>query len=158
MSTADLLEDSDSPFSPFCSDVSPPNSTSVFSNQSADAFARYIQRGGGYIGIHCASATAFSNPFYGRLVGAFFQYHPEIQPVGIKALNTDNPSTSRFPSILNIDEEVRVGNGKKEWSGCPRFSPHLLYPLVILAGLSLLYRSSRYSGKREHPLDQCNTL
>jgi hypothetical protein len=40
-------------------------------------------------------------------VGAFFDYHPEIQPVGIKALNTNNPSTSRFPSVLNINEEVR---------------------------------------------------
>lgn len=88
------------------SDVSPPNATTVFSNASANAFAKYIESGGGYIGIHSASATAFLNPFYGRLVGAFFQYHPEIQQVGIKALNTNNPSTSRFPSELTINEEV----------------------------------------------------
>ncbi|UZJ56390.1 hypothetical protein CBS101457_005710 [Exobasidium rhododendri] len=87
-------------------DVSPPNDTSVLSNASADAFAKYIESGGGYVGIHCASASLFSHPFYGRLVGAFFDYHPEIQPVGIKALNTDNPSTSRFPAVLNINEEV----------------------------------------------------
>jgi type 1 glutamine amidotransferase len=98
---------------PFHSDVSPPNATSVFSNASADAFAKYIERGGGYIGIHSASATAFLNPFYGHLVGAFFQYHPEIQPVGIRAVNTDNPSTSRFPSVLNINEEV-CGQHDKE--------------------------------------------
>lgn len=89
-----------------CSDVSPPSATTVFSAQSADAFAKYIMGGGGYVGIHCASATAFLNPFYGRLVGAFFRYHPEIQPVGIRAINTNNPSTSRFPQVLNIDEEV----------------------------------------------------
>lgn len=93
---------------PSRSDVSPPNATTVFSNASADAFAKYIEQGGGYIGIHSASATAFLNPFYGRLVGAFFQYHPEIQQVGIKAINKDNPSTSRFPSELTIDEEVRM--------------------------------------------------
>jgi hypothetical protein len=45
-------------------------------------------------------------PPYGRLVGAFFDYHPEIQEVGIRALTNDNPSTSKFPDILTIDEEV----------------------------------------------------
>lgn len=48
----------------------------------------------------------FPWPFYGRLIGAFFNYHPEIQPVGFKALTKDHPSTSRFPDVLNINEEV----------------------------------------------------
>lgn len=69
-------------------------------------FARYIQQGGGFVGVHSASACLYDTPFYGRLIGAFFDYHPEIQQVGIKALTTENPSTSKFPDPLTIDEEV----------------------------------------------------
>lgn len=89
------------------SDQSPPNSGSILSDAAAKQLAAYIQMGGGFVGVHSATATMFTWPFYGRLIGAFFDYHPEIQEVGIKALNNDHPSTSRFPALLNIDEEVR---------------------------------------------------
>lgn len=48
----------------------------------------------------------YDTPFYGRLVGAFFDYHPEIQPVGIRALTNQNPSTTKFPTSFQIQEEV----------------------------------------------------
>ncbi|MCB0579213.1 MAG: ThuA domain-containing protein, partial [Phaeodactylibacter sp.] len=37
-----------------------------------DAFERYIQAGGGYVGIHLAAGTEYDWPWYGRLVGARF--------------------------------------------------------------------------------------
>ena len=40
------------------------------------------------------------------MIGAYFDYHPEIQPVGIKALTNENPSTSKFPTSFQIQEEV----------------------------------------------------
>ncbi len=43
------------------------------------AFENYIQLGGGYAGIHAASFTEYEWPWYGRLVGAYFDTHPEIQ-------------------------------------------------------------------------------
>ena len=33
---------------------------------------RYIQAGGGFVGIHAAADTEYSWPWYGKLVGAFF--------------------------------------------------------------------------------------
>ena len=43
------------------------------------AFERYIQSGGGYVGVHAAADTEYSWSWYGRLAGAYFKSHPAIQ-------------------------------------------------------------------------------
>lgn len=40
------------------------------------AFMRYIQAGGGYVGIHAAADTEYHWPWYGKLAGAWFKSHP----------------------------------------------------------------------------------
>lgn len=88
-------------------DVDPPGVGTVLDGQGLRNFASYIQNGGGYFGIHSASATLFGAPFYGRLVGAFFDYHPEIQNVTVKAVGESHPSTSIWPEEgLRIYEEM----------------------------------------------------
>ncbi len=44
-------------------------------NQEA-AFERYIQAGGGYVGIHAAADTEYHWKWYNNLVGAYFSGHP----------------------------------------------------------------------------------
>lgn len=39
-------------------------------------FNRFIQAGGGYVGIHAAADTEYDWPWYGDLVGAYFKNHP----------------------------------------------------------------------------------
>ncbi len=46
-------------------------------------FERYIQAGGGYLGIHAATDTEYEWPWYGRLAGAFFLDHP-ITPSNVQ--------------------------------------------------------------------------
>lgn len=43
------------------------------------SFERYIRAGGGYAGIHAASDTEYEWPWYGGLVGAYFDRHPAVQ-------------------------------------------------------------------------------
>ncbi|GAA0526307.1 ThuA domain-containing protein [Chitinophaga japonensis] len=43
--------------------------------QEAD-FERYIQAGGGFVGIHAATDTEYDWGWYGQLVGAYFDNHP----------------------------------------------------------------------------------
>nr|WP_295922014.1 ThuA domain-containing protein [uncultured Dyadobacter sp.] len=58
--------------------------TVVFLNTTGDildaeqqnAFERYIQAGGGYVGIHAATDTEYEWPWYGALAGAWFLDHP----------------------------------------------------------------------------------
>jgi len=40
------------------------------------AFEQWLRAGGGFIGLHAAADTAYDWPFYGELVGAWFDSHP----------------------------------------------------------------------------------
>ena len=58
------------------------------------AFEAYIRAGGGYVGIHAASDTEYSWPWYGELVGAYFDSHPAIQEATIEVADQLHPSTN----------------------------------------------------------------
>ena len=62
------------------------------------AFERYIQAGGGYAGIHAASDTEYDWPWYGNLVGAYFNNHPAGTPSAtVKVEDPAHPSTAGLP-------------------------------------------------------------
>ncbi|MBD7923525.1 ThuA domain-containing protein [Xanthomonas sp. CFBP 8703] len=50
------------------------------------AFESFVRNGGGFVGVHSAADTGYAWPWYGRLVGAWFQGHPpglqstQVQP------------------------------------------------------------------------------
>ncbi|MCE7042373.1 ThuA domain-containing protein [Dyadobacter sp. CY312] len=48
----------------------------ILNNEEQSAFERYIQAGGGYVGIHAATDTEYDWPWYGQLAGAYFLDHP----------------------------------------------------------------------------------
>jgi len=48
----------------------------VLDNDQQTAFERYIQAGGGYVGIHAATDTEYDWPWYNKLAGAWFLDHP----------------------------------------------------------------------------------
>ncbi len=68
----------------------------VLNDDQQAAFEAYIQSGGGYAGVHAASDTEYSWPWYGELVGAYFQSHPENQNATIKVEDHAHPSTSHL--------------------------------------------------------------
>ena len=44
------------------------------------AFERYMQSGGGFVGVHSATDTEYDWNWYGKLVGGYFQSHPAGTP------------------------------------------------------------------------------
>ncbi|GAB3558252.1 ThuA domain-containing protein [Spirosoma fluminis] len=48
----------------------------VLNTEQQSSFERYIQAGGGYVGIHAATDTEYEWPWYGKLAGAYFLDHP----------------------------------------------------------------------------------
>lgn len=81
----------------------------VFFNTTGDvlddthqlAFERYIQSGGGFVGIHSAADTEWRGnqwPWYTRLVGAAFLAHPNtpsnVQEARLEVVDGDHPSTA----------------------------------------------------------------
>lgn len=66
-------------------------------NQQA-AFEQYIRNAGGFVGIHSASDTEYTWPWYGQLVGAYFLSHPPGTALAtIKVADTAHPSTATLP-------------------------------------------------------------
>jgi cytochrome c len=70
----------------------------VLDDTQQAAFQRYIQAGGGYAGVHSASDTEHDWPWYGELVGAFFDAHPRNQDATIKVADRVHPSTAHLPA------------------------------------------------------------
>jgi type 1 glutamine amidotransferase len=77
----------------------------VLNQDQMAAFQRYIEAGGGFVGIHSASDTEHAWPWYGRLVGAYFFSHPAIQSADIRVQDFSNPSTSFLPKIWQRTDE-----------------------------------------------------
>ncbi|KAI1120427.1 Crp/FNR family transcriptional regulator [Nemania abortiva] len=65
----------------------------------------YINNGGGFVGIHCASAGMRSEPWYGELVGAYFTNHPEPQNSVVRAENKDHCILSGMPEDFKWFDE-----------------------------------------------------
>jgi type 1 glutamine amidotransferase len=59
------------------------------------AFESYIKGGGGFAGVHAASDTEYDWPWYGNLVGAYFNNHPAGTPTAtVKVEDPAHPSTA----------------------------------------------------------------
>jgi len=89
--------------------------------QQAD-FERYIQGGGGYVGIHAASDTEYDWPWYGKLVGAYFNGHPNnpnVRKGTFRILNTEHPSTRFLQGRTTWEREDEFYNFKSIYHGEP---------------------------------------
>ena len=77
----------------------------VLNSTQQAAFEAYIQGGGGYVGIHSASDTEYSWPWYGELVGAYFDNHPLQQNATVIVEDSAHPATAGISSPWNRFDE-----------------------------------------------------
>ncbi len=97
----------------------------VLNAEQQAAFERYIQAGGGYVGIHSAADTEYEWAWYGNLMGAYFDSHPHnpnVREARIRVTDTDHAATESLPQ-----DWVRTD----EWYNYRSFYPGL----TILAQL-----------------------
>lgn len=69
------------------------------------ALERFVQGGGGWVGIHAAADTEYGWPWYGELVGAWFASHPATQSATVRVLDQDHPSTSALQQVWSRTDE-----------------------------------------------------
>jgi glucose/arabinose dehydrogenase/cytochrome c551/c552 len=81
------------------------NTGDVLNHYQQAAFERYIQAGGGYMGIHAAADTEYSWPWYGKLVGAYFKSHPKEQPAKIIVQDKTHISTKHLGDTWELTNE-----------------------------------------------------
>ncbi|MDH5604924.1 MAG: ThuA domain-containing protein, partial [Cyclobacteriaceae bacterium] len=72
--------------------------------QQAD-FERYIQSGGGFVGIHASADTEYDWTWYGELNGAYFKSHPKVQPAKLKVVDKSNPCTAMWEEVFDHEDE-----------------------------------------------------
>jgi len=87
-------------------------------NQQA-AFEKYIQAGNGFVGVHAAADTEYDWEWYGKLVGAYFESHPNnpnIREAKIIRLNKRNISTK------HLDDEFTRND---EWYNYKNINPNI---------------------------------
>ncbi len=73
------------------------NTDVLMNNYEENAFQRYIEAGGGFVGVHAATDAGYHWGWYQRLVGATFNGHPEIQTATLHVVDKDNISTKGLP-------------------------------------------------------------
>ncbi len=83
--------------------------------QQAD-LERYMQAGGNFVGIHAAADAEYDWYWYGRLVGAYFDSHPQIQRAVLHVIDKNHPSTRALP-----DEWKRTD----EWYNFKKINPDI---------------------------------
>ncbi|MGJ8680529.1 ThuA domain-containing protein [Paraglaciecola sp.] len=118
------------------------NTTGDILNEAQQvAMERYIQAGGGFVGIHAATDTEWKGDWiwYRRLVGGVFASHPNtpsnVQTARIQVMDKTHPSTAHLPDnflmadewydfkslsnrridIMKVDETTYSGGGHGEY-------------------------------------------
>jgi type 1 glutamine amidotransferase len=105
------------------------------------AFERYVGKGGGYMGVHAAADTEYDWPWYGRLVGAWFDSHP-------KGLQTTRVRFEGDAAVLALNWQVtdELYNYRRNPRGTVK----------VIATVD----ENRYQGGKmgaDHPIAWCHT-
>ena len=69
------------------------------------ALMRYVQAGGGFVGLHSVTGTERQWPWFKRLVGGTFVKHARHQPFKEIIIDPTHPSVSFLPKIWERDDE-----------------------------------------------------
>jgi glucose/arabinose dehydrogenase len=103
--TRDATYFTDAGLAPYSAIVFLSTTGNVLDHRQEAAFERYIQAGGGFVGIHAATDTEYDWGWYGRLVGAYFDSHPEQQQARFVIRDRTHPATSFFTDTVWIRKD-----------------------------------------------------
>jgi len=110
----------------------------LFNENQQEALVKYIQGGGGYVGIHASTDAEYDWPWYGKMAGGYFKSHPKQQEAVVKVVDKNHLSTKMLP-----DEWIRFD----EWYNFKQVNPDI----KVLAKLD----ETSYEGgemENDHPI------
>lgn len=103
------------------------------------AFERYIEGGGGFVGVHAATDTEYGWPWYGRLVGTWFADHPLLPNDEFVDCHCSTASVVRQASHPSTGHLPAVWSHRDEWY-------NFRSPLPATARILLTVDESSYTG------------
>ncbi len=84
----------------------------VLDTRQQAALERYIQAGGGFVGVHAAADTEYDWGWYGQMVGGYFKDHPgindtfpNVQEGVINVVDATNNATKHLPKQWKKTDE-----------------------------------------------------
>lgn len=77
----------------------------VLGEAEQKALENFIQKGGGFVGIHAAADCEYDWPWYVKMVGASFLSHPEQQMAKLVVVDKNNKATKHLPEIWERKDE-----------------------------------------------------
>lgn len=84
----------------------PSTNNDVFdTDEQRVAFRRYIQAGGGFVGLHSVTGTERNWTWFKMMVGGSFAWHAKYQPFSLKIIDKDHPSLTGVPSVWTREDE-----------------------------------------------------
>lgn len=80
----------------------------VLNQEQQNDFERFIQAGGGFVGIHAATDTEYDWPWYGKLVGGYFTSHPNnpnVREGEFFTVDHNHPASDSLPDRFKRNDE-----------------------------------------------------
>jgi len=82
----------------------------VFTNDEQRVqFRRYIEAGGGFVGVHSVTGTERNWTWFKMMLGETFSWHASFQKFSIKNLAPSHPSMKGVPSLWTKEDECYFG-------------------------------------------------
>ena len=82
----------------------------VFDNDEQRVqFRRYIEAGGGFVGVHSVTGTERNWTWFKMMLGETFSWHASFQKFSIKNLAPSHPSMKGVPSLWTKEDECYFG-------------------------------------------------
>ena len=69
------------------------------------AFRKYIEAGGGFVGIHSAIGTERNWAWFKMMLGGTFAWHPPFQKYRINIIDAQHPSVIGLPKVWEKEDE-----------------------------------------------------
>ncbi|MFJ2172104.1 ThuA domain-containing protein [Streptomyces sp. NPDC087851] len=108
---------------------STPESGDLLDAAQRAALQAFVRGGGGWVGLHSASASERDWSWYEGLVGAIFDKHPAVQTGRVKVLDRTHPSTRGLPQLWERTEEWY------NWRTNPTGKVHTLAQIKVNDGI-----------------------
>lgn len=81
------------------------NNEAFASQEQRDTFQAYIRAGGGFVGIHSATGSERTWPWYWSMIGGKFLRHPKLQKFTVRVKDRTHPSTKHLPATFEWEDE-----------------------------------------------------
>jgi uncharacterized protein len=111
-----------------------------------EAFKKYVQAGGGVVGIHIATGTERQWPYFAAVMGGRFVRHPKLQRFTVTVKDRTHPATKGLPPAFEWEDECYLFD---------RINPSI--KVLLTTDPSKIDDPKRTETPAEYPLSWYNT-